>query len=102
MGDKLHKEYGLVDLSRYKEGKLGIRWRTENEVLIGRGHFSCGNKRCSETNGLQSFEVPFRYKEHNEQKMALIKLRMCKDCGYKLNYKNNKKKLKKAEKDIKR
>ena len=30
--DKLFKEYALADFSRYKEGKVGFRWRTEQEV----------------------------------------------------------------------
>eukprot|EP00271_Cylindrocystis_brebissonii_P017488 TRINITY_DN4567_c0_g2_i1.p1 TRINITY_DN4567_c0_g2~~TRINITY_DN4567_c0_g2_i1.p1 ORF type:complete len:132 (+),score=8.95 TRINITY_DN4567_c0_g2_i1:252-647(+) len=34
--DKLFKEYCLADMSRYKEGKIGLRWRTEPEVMIGK------------------------------------------------------------------
>lgn len=33
---RLHKEYALVDLSRYKDGKIGLRWRTEDEVVNGK------------------------------------------------------------------
>jgi len=33
--DKLHKEYVLADLSRWKEGKVGLRWRVEREVGFG-------------------------------------------------------------------
>ncbi len=29
---KLHKHYALADLTRYKEFKIGLRWRTEAEV----------------------------------------------------------------------
>ncbi|XP_041670866.1 protein FRA10AC1 isoform X2 [Cheilinus undulatus] len=35
--DKLFKEYCIADLSRYKENKFGFRWRTENEVINGKG-----------------------------------------------------------------
>ncbi|XP_069011674.1 protein FRA10AC1 isoform X2 [Embiotoca jacksoni] len=35
--DKLFKEYCIADLSRYKENKFGFRWRTENEVVSGKG-----------------------------------------------------------------
>ena len=30
--DKLFKEYAIVDLRFYKEGKCGMRWRTQQEV----------------------------------------------------------------------
>ena len=39
---KLFKEYAIADLSRHKEGKVGLRWRTQKEVVAGRGQFSCG------------------------------------------------------------
>ncbi len=43
----LYKEYVLADLSRVLEiGKVGLRWRTEDEVKSGRGFRSCGNLRC--------------------------------------------------------
>ncbi|XP_061765576.1 protein FRA10AC1 isoform X2 [Nerophis ophidion] len=35
--DKLFKEYCIADLSRYKENKFGFRWRTESEVVSGKG-----------------------------------------------------------------
>lgn len=85
--DALHKEYALGDLSRYKTGEVGLRWRTEAEVLAGKGHFSCGAKHCQSTEGLTSFELPFGYVEHGVQKQALVKLRLCVDCGLKLHYK---------------
>ena len=48
-----------------------MRWRTENEVLVGKGfpenfiagssapsgQFICGNKSCNEKNALKSLEV---------------------------------------------
>lgn len=34
--DKLFREYALADLTRYKEGKVGLRWRTEREVVEGK------------------------------------------------------------------
>jgi protein FRA10AC1 len=33
---QLFKEYALADMSRYKEGKIGLRWRTEREVIAGK------------------------------------------------------------------
>lgn len=43
----LYKEYVLADLSHvYSKGKVGLRWRTEGEVVNGRGFSSCGNLMC--------------------------------------------------------
>ncbi|KAK7110137.1 protein FRA10AC1 homolog [Littorina saxatilis] len=91
--DKLFKEYCLADLSRYKENKVGMRWRTEKEVVDGKGQFVCGCKKCEETEGLRSWEVNFAYVEHGEKKNALVKLRLCPDCSYKLNYHHKKKEV---------
>lgn len=65
---KLVKEYAVVDLGRYKEGKVGMRWRTESEVVSGKGQFECASTTCQRTRGLRSFEVPFVYKEQGETK----------------------------------
>ncbi|XP_042473600.1 protein FRA10AC1-like [Zingiber officinale] len=35
--DKLFKEYCIADMSHFKEGKIGLRWRMENEVISGKG-----------------------------------------------------------------
>ncbi|XP_030841402.1 protein FRA10AC1 homolog isoform X2 [Strongylocentrotus purpuratus] len=84
--DKLFKEYCIADLSRYKEKKIAMRWRVQTEVTEGKGHFTCGNKKCTEQEGLRTWEVNFAYMEHGEKKNALIKLRLCERCSYKLNY----------------
>ncbi|XP_032220704.1 protein FRA10AC1 homolog [Nematostella vectensis] len=94
--DKLFKEYCISDLSRYKENKFAMRWRIEKEVVEGKGQFICGNKKCNERDGLRSWEVNFSYIEHNEKKNALVKLRLCPDCSYKLNY-HHKRKLAKQK-----
>ena len=36
---------------------MGMRWRTEREVVAGKGQFICGAKGCNERRGLASFEV---------------------------------------------
>jgi len=85
---RLHKEFALVDLSRYKEEKIGLRWRTEAEVVSGKGQFECGNvtqkKKCSEQESLHSYEVNFKYMEDNVVKNELVKLRLCRHCAKKL------------------
>ncbi|KAG0329556.1 hypothetical protein BGZ99_001558 [Dissophora globulifera] len=89
--DKLFKEYALVDLRFYKEGRIAMRWRNEKELFRGKGQFSCGNLRCLVSKGLQSWEVNFGYVEQNEKKNALVKIRLCEKCSYKLNYKTQSK-----------
>lgn len=91
--DKLFKEYCISDLSRYKENKIAMRWRIEKEVLEGKGQFVCGNKKCEEIEGLRSWEVNFGYMEGGQKKNALVKLRLCPDCSYKLNYYHRKKEV---------
>jgi len=44
-------------------------------VLFWAGQFECGAKRCTEKEGLRSWEVNFAYIEHDEKKNALVKLR---------------------------
>ena len=85
--DKLYKEYALVDLSRYKESKIGMRWRYRNEVIDGKGQFSCGNLHCVGKCELKTYEVPFKYKEDNTVKDELVKVRVCIECAKKLFYK---------------
>eukprot|EP00468_Gymnochlora_sp_CCMP2014_P010663 CAMPEP_0167745108 /NCGR_PEP_ID=MMETSP0110_2-20121227/2967_1 /TAXON_ID=629695 /ORGANISM="Gymnochlora sp., Strain CCMP2014" /LENGTH=256 /DNA_ID=CAMNT_0007629711 /DNA_START=78 /DNA_END=845 /DNA_ORIENTATION=+ len=96
--DKLFKEYCIGYLSGYKEGKIGMRWRTKKEVIQGKGQFICGNVTCSNTEDLKSYEVNFAYEEGGKKKQALVKLRVCPDCAYKLNYKKIKKLKKKMSK----
>lgn len=95
---RLYKEYGIADLSRYKEGKVGLRWRTQSEVVSGKGQFSCGARGCEERRGLASFEVPFGYEEAGERKQALVKVRVCPEHAYQLNYRKNRDAERAAEK----
>eukprot|EP00890_Picochlorum_soloecismus_P006286 jgi/Picsp_1/6659/NSC_04002-R1_protein fra10ac1 len=86
---RLFREYGIVDLSRYKEGKVGIRWRSAKEVYNGKGQFVCGEGGCDERRGLESFEVPFGYSEAGERKQALVKVRVCPKHALQLNHKTS-------------
>ncbi|XP_067833156.1 protein FRA10AC1 [Heptranchias perlo] len=92
--DKLFKEYCIADLSRYKHNKFGFRWRVDKEVISGKGQFCCGNKYCDVKEGLKSWEVNFGYNEHGEKRNALVKLRLCPECSYKLNYHHRRKEVK--------
>lgn len=40
-----------------QDGKVGLRWRTEKEVVAGKGQFVCGARGCDARHGLASFEV---------------------------------------------
>ncbi|CAB9531402.1 Protein FRA10AC1 homolog [Seminavis robusta] len=103
----LYKEFALADLS--VPGKIGFCFRTKDEVVQGLGYLSCGNLRCPSFQqpelymnrkmaaqskqlrgqghagppygeGLKDYEVPFRYEEHGEWKIELVKVRLCKVC----------------------
>ena len=74
----LYREFALADLST--PGKLGLRWRTKDEVIKGRGERSCGNKKCQQQERLVTLEVPFSYTEGGEKKKELVKLRLCANC----------------------
>lgn len=95
--DKLFKEYCICDLTYYKHDKVALRWRTEKEVIIGKGQFECGNKTCKEKEGLRSWELNFGYMEHGEKKNALVKLRLCIECSVKLNYGSQKREVKRRK-----
>ncbi|XP_063982728.1 protein FRA10AC1 homolog [Diachasmimorpha longicaudata] len=95
--DKLFKEYCICDLTYYKLNKVALRWRTEKEVVVGKGQFQCANKKCTMKEGLRSWEVNFAYEEHGEKKNALVKLRLCPDCSEKLNYKTKKREVKRQK-----
>src|SRR3990167_789147 len=97
--EKLHKEYALADLSKFETGQIGLCWRTEKQLLIGKGQFCCGNLTCNEIKDLKDFEVNFGYKENGEFKNELVKLCLCPICAYKMNYKRLKDK-EKAEKKL--
>ncbi|GJP40941.1 hypothetical protein CLOM_g600 [Closterium sp. NIES-68] len=95
--DKLFKEYCVADMSRYKENKIGLRWRAHAEVLQGKGQFVCGTKGCDNREGLHSYEVNFAYHEAGQKKQALVKLRVCAKHAYQLNYRKEKELEKKRE-----
>ena len=95
---KLHKEYAIANLSRFESGQVGLAWRTESQVISGKGQFICGNISCSENDKLKEFELDFVYKENDETKNELVKVCLCEECAYKLNYKKIKKKEEKKRK----
>lgn len=97
---KLFREYCICDLSQYKKNQVGLRWRTENEIVLGKGQFICGNKYCREEEKLASWEVNFNYIEHGQKKTALVKVRLCPECSHKLNYHTKKKLAKRKPKRL--
>ena len=73
----LFREFVICDLSRHRERLVGLRWRTEAEVRAGRGQRFCGARGCEAGRGLATLEVPFAYREHGEQRRALVKAVLC-------------------------
>lgn len=92
--DTLFKEYAICELKYYKQGKIALRWRTEKEVVAGKGQFICGSTRCDASNELKSWEVNFGYVEDGEKKNELVKVRLCPECSDSLNYKTQKRQAK--------
>ncbi|KAI9223751.1 folate-sensitive fragile site protein Fra10Ac1-domain-containing protein [Blastocladiella britannica] len=82
----LYKEYALCDLSRWREGKIALRWRTRDEVMRGAGEKTCANvAACARTDGLESYELPFQYRDPDgSAQQALVKARVCRKCARKL------------------
>lgn len=95
--DKLFKEYCIADLTRYRENKIALRWRTETEVVAGIGQFQCGSRKCLRRDGLRSWEVNFAYREQGVHKNALIKLRLCPEHSMHLNYTSKKREVKRLK-----
>uniref|UniRef100_A0A1A9V1Q1 Protein FRA10AC1 n=1 Tax=Glossina austeni TaxID=7395 RepID=A0A1A9V1Q1_GLOAU len=95
--DKLFKEYCIAELSRYKENKIALRWRTEAEVVAGVGQFQCGSRKCSMRDGLRTWEVNFVYQEQGDRKNALVKLRLCSEHSVQLNYRSKKREIKRLK-----
>ena len=63
------------------ENRIAFRWRTEKEVVDGKGQFICGQKKtCSLKEGLRTWEVNFGYVEEGAKKFALVKVRLCAEC----------------------
>ena len=88
----------ITDLSLYKANKVAMRFQTETEVKSGKGQFVCGARKCEEKEKMRTWEVNFAYKEDGEKKNALVKLRLCPDCSYKLNYHHKRKEVTKKKK----
>ncbi|XP_037710467.1 protein FRA10AC1 homolog [Drosophila subpulchrella] len=98
---KLFKEYCIADLSRYKENKIALRWRTEQEVVTGTGQFQCGSRHCGERENLRSWEVNFKYIEKGAPLNALVKVRLCPTHTDQLNYRTKKREYKKQRRRAK-
>lgn len=64
-----------------------MRWRIEKEVIIGKGEKICAEKKCPNTKDLETYELNFSYKEINEKKNSLVKVKVCAECAIKLNFK---------------
>lgn len=82
--NKLYKEYVVIDLSRYTEGKYGLRWRTEQEVIQKKGQHICASKHCELKDKLSTYEVLFKYSEDGHTKRELVKVCLCEACSEKL------------------
>ncbi|XP_027145217.1 protein FRA10AC1 isoform X2 [Larimichthys crocea] len=86
-----------LSLAKITEGETDgtqIFWTHTVESIKFSGQFQCGNKRCEKDEGLKSWEVNFAYVELGEKRNALVKLRLCPECSFKLNYHHKRKEVK--------
>ena len=61
---------------RDKSLQVAMRWRTEEEVKLGKGQFVCGSRKCQESEMLRTWEVNFAYVEDGQKKNALVKVKI--------------------------
>ena len=70
-----------VNLKNDLENRIAFRWRTQKEVVDGKGQFICAQKKtCTLKDGLRTWEVNFGYLEDEKKKFALVKVRLCAEC----------------------
>jgi protein FRA10AC1 len=60
--------------------------------LAGKGESNCSEVDCDKT-AVNIFEMNFGYMEEGIRKNALVKVSVCKDCAFKLNYRKTLKKV---------
>lgn len=82
---KLARDMCLVDLSQAERtGFVGMRWRTQGEVLEGKGRLICGALDCSYTaacaEGLISASTPFSYIEDGISHTVETRTVLCLSC----------------------
>ncbi|GJQ14937.1 hypothetical protein GpartN1_g6728.t1 [Galdieria partita] len=82
--ERLYKDYAIADLSRWRQGFLGLRWLNQTEVLQGKGYSYCAATDCNGASELKAFQVPFTYEENGETKATLVKVRLCRSCQVKM------------------
>ena len=81
--DSLYKELCVADLAAYRQGRIGLRWRTQEEVLAGKGDQVCANLHCG-AQSRKALEVNFAYTEMGERKNALVQVHLCRKCKHRL------------------
>jgi protein FRA10AC1 len=74
----------MIDLSNYKDGNVGCRWRSEKEVVSRRGEKTCAEVNCRVA-AASVYEMNFGYLEEGKKKNALVKVAICKECSEKLS-----------------
>ena len=58
-----------------------MRWRTQSEVVNGKGRTICGSISCSGAEQLGGYEVPFMYADNEVVKHELVKVQLCPKCS---------------------
>jgi protein FRA10AC1 len=66
-----------------------MRWRTIEEVKVGKGDKVCANIACGRNEGLEAMEVVFGYVEDGKKKDVLVKCVLCEKCERKMRKARN-------------
>ena len=96
---QLYKEYAIIDLSH--PSHPGLRWRTEAEVVEGRGQWTCGARGCRREEGLGTWRLDFGYREGETEKEVKVKVRLCEDCAV-LLHRDKIREVKRHEREMRR
>lgn len=86
----LSQDIGMVDLSRAEFGRIGVRWRTMDEVAAGKGDRFCAGVHCTAKQPLVRLELPFGWRPSavsvpsRASRVALIATVVCRRCAAKV------------------
>ena len=79
-----------------------MRWRTIDEVKVGKGEKICANIACDRSNDLEGMELVFGYVEDGKRKEVLVKCVLCAKCGRKMKKAKGREESKKRKRSVER
>jgi hypothetical protein len=82
LDDNIFKDFAIIDLSQVRTRKLGMRWRSREDVLKGKGEYICGAVGCHATE-LTALEIPFAHHTAAGEisSKQFVTVHVCNPCG---------------------